>query len=125
MRNDKLERATDALRDENEHVPADVAQRLQAARRQAVEAADRGASPSGANLPLWGGAGLASFAAAMGIAVMLTSQDPALPAMNVDDLALLATDTDELLVVNDLDVLEDLEFLAWLEQESIDAETRG
>ncbi len=104
-----------ALRAEREQLPADVRSRLAASRRDAVailedsETGTQGWSLAALLAPR----GLAVAAAASVAAIALwvglsTPEDPALPLISAPEVA----------VVQDLELLEELEFLAWLEEES-------
>lgn len=104
-----------ALRERGDQVPADVAERLVRMRRSAVAELERREALPGRR-PLWPWlGGLAAAALALSVALLLSG--PAAPEPD----ALLLADADELAAIAELDVLEDLEFLAWLEQEQLDA----
>lgn len=103
----------DALREGADTVPAEVAHRLARMRRAAVQELDtrhsvrRGWTIVGA---------FAGSAAALVLAVVLMFQLDREPVNG----SLLA-DPDEMATVDNLEILEDLEFLAWLESEALDA----
>jgi hypothetical protein len=106
------------LRQQTDQVPPEVADRLAAMRRRAVAEW----TPEGPPRRLWpGGATWAAAAATVLIAVALLARlnlggvDQARPA------PLLLADADELQAVAELDVLEELEFLAWLDEGPLDA----
>ena len=101
-----------AARRHAEEVSPEVAARLRAMRRVAVNELD--ARP-GTAVPGWlWPAGVAAAGVALTLALLLGEPDRSAPD------ALLLADTDELAVVAELDVLEELEFLAWLEEEGPD-----
>ncbi len=107
------------LEDEREALPPEVRERLGAMRREAVALAEAGQSEP--LLRRWfGGLSLATTAAAglalvLAIGVWLT----VLPADGPEPLPAI-TET-EAAVMQDLELLEDLEFIAWLEEESAGA----
>ncbi len=106
-------RLKEALRAEREKLPEDVRERLAASRRQAVALLDEAESRRWSLADLFGPRGLVVAAAASVAAVALwvglsAPEDPALPLLSAPEVA----------VVQDLELLEELEFLAWLEEES-------
>ena len=102
----RLARAvTERLRDD---VDPDVAARLRAARQEAVYIADR---KTGRPLPWLAPAG-GVVAAAVVATVML--REPALAPMP-------ALDDAEMAAAAELELLEELEMLAWLDEEMLDA----
>ncbi|NGX16296.1 hypothetical protein [Wenzhouxiangella sp. XN24] len=101
-----------AARRHTEEVSPEVAERLRAMRRVAVS--ELGEGPANA-APGWlWPAGVAAAGVALTLALLLGEPDGSAPD------PLLLADADELAVVADLDVLEELEFLAWLEEEGPD-----
>ena len=105
------------LRARRDEVPADVAQRLERMRRVAVAELAPARSPGIRwRGPAWAG-GLAGTAAALLLTVTLLRSGPE------DGFErLLLADARELAAVAELEVLEDLEFLIWLDQELADAD---
>ncbi|MEQ8857987.1 MAG: hypothetical protein RIC56_05020 [Pseudomonadales bacterium] len=107
-----------AVRERAEQVEPAVAERLGQMRRAAVAELDaRSARRAGwRRTPvLWGGGLAAAAAVALTLALLLpVTTEP-------DSDPLLVADADELEAIADLEVLEELEFLAWLEQEQLDA----
>ncbi len=103
----------DLARESFADVEPEVAARLAAMRREAVQIAD--ASP-GASLwleRLLAPAGLAAAGAALALVLAVW-----LALRPTDDAAVLPLLSEpEIAMVQDLDLLEDLEFLAWLEEE--------
>jgi len=105
-------------RERFEQVEPEVAQRLAQMRRAAVAELDRREGRIGARRsPGWwiGGAAAAAAAVALTVALLLPRGGDPEP-----DAALLA-DAEAREAIADLDVLEELEFLAWLEEEQLDA----
>lgn len=109
----------DALRQHVEQVPPDIAQRLAQVRRAAVaELAEReGSRRRGWPLRLAGGFAGAAAAVALTVALLTERREPS------DAEPLLLAHADELAAIAELEMLEELEFLAWLEQhqDEIDA----
>ena len=94
------ERLAGMLRDGERDLPPEVVQRLAAARRTAVAAADR---PSMGVWPRYVGAGAL---ASVGLVVALMLQPDVTPLPPLDDA--------ELAVAQDAELMEDLEFAAWM-----------
>lgn len=111
------EQLLEAARSAFAAVDPDVSQRLARMRREAVRMAEDTASPWDRIARFLGGHSLTAFATAAGLvfAVWLglrtVGQPPALPMLDEPEVA----------VVQELELLEDLEFLAWLEEESVGA----
>jgi len=104
------------LRAQAEQVDPEVAGRLGAMRRAAVAEMDHRRTPARRRVPaLLAGLGAAAAALAVTVALLLP------PAAGPGPEALLLADADELAAVAELEVLEELEFLAWLEEEQLDA----
>lgn len=106
------------LRRRAEQVPPEVAERLAHMRRAAVTELDRSES----RFRSWGThrfwvTGLAGAAAALALTLALLLPRAEEPGPE----ALLLADADELAAMSNLELLEELEFLAWLEQEQLDA----
>lgn len=99
-----------ALRQHAEQVPPEVADRLRAMRRAAVAELDVRSTRAGSGWLLPAGVAAAGLA----LTLALLTGDPESPAPG----AVLLADTDELAAVAELEVLEELEFLAWLEEET-------
>ncbi len=101
-----------AARRHAEEVSPKVAERLRAMRRVAASELEERPVKS---VPGWlWPAGVAAAGVALTLALLLGEPDGYAPA------PLLLADTDALAVVAELDVLEELEFLAWLEEEGPD-----
>jgi hypothetical protein len=101
------------LRAERENLPEDVRGRLATSRRQAVALLEESENSRWSLLDLLAPKGLAAAAAVSVAAIALwvglsSTQEPALPLLSAPEVA----------VVQDLELLEELEFLAWLEEES-------
>lgn len=113
-----LEALAQDLRARNNRAPEDVANRLRAMRQDAVATVDRPRRTS----HLWVPAGLATSAAAVLVTIALLPE-PNPGANGIDDIQPLPINlaVDELAVINEMDVLEDLEFLAWMEEEASSA----
>jgi hypothetical protein len=96
---------------EVDQLPADVSARLQEMRRQASVAADVPAP----RRRLWWSAALAGAGAvALAVGVSLTGTSTEVPPLpQATDLELAAS--------ADLELLEELEFLAWLDEEDLSA----
>ena len=101
------DRARDALRDTEKQVPDAVRQRLADARRTAVNAADTGVSMRWA--PLMGASALAS-AALLVVLVLPQSASQSLPLLEASEMA----------AAQELELLEELEFVAWMLAEEKD-----
>lgn len=112
-------RLKDALQRERETLPQAVRDRLAASRREAVAMVEEAeARPAASRAAAWLGGlfdvrGLAAAGAVAAAALALwitlsVPEDPALPILSAPEVA----------VVQDLELLEELEFLAWLEEES-------
>jgi len=109
---DQEARLKEALRRQREALPEDVRDRLAASRREAVAALEESES-GGWSLAEWFSPRSLAMAAAASAAIALwvalsPGGDPALPLLSAPEVA----------VVQDLELLEELEFLAWLEEES-------
>ncbi len=106
-----------AARAAAEPVSPEVAARLAAMRREAVRLAEAGGDPAGWFARLLAPRHLAGLAAACSLVLALwiglRPGDDVLPVPLLDG--------PEVAVVEDLELLEDLEFLAWLEEESVGA----
>jgi hypothetical protein len=119
---------TDALRAHGARVPADLADRLANARRTALDALPDDTRPHDA-LPHhrpgrrpWGSLGTWSTAAAgLILAIVLAAQLLPDATTTMSEPTLWLASADELQVIADLDVLEELEFLAWLDDALLDA----
>jgi hypothetical protein len=112
---DQEARLREALRAEREDLPEAVRSRLAESRREAIALLDDSEAGSGgwSLTDLFAPRGLAVAAVASVAAVALwisssTLEDPAIPLISAPEVA----------VVQDLELLEELEFLAWLEEES-------
>ncbi|MEM8766865.1 MAG: hypothetical protein AAGE43_05445 [Pseudomonadota bacterium] len=116
-------RLAESLKTERDNLAPDVRERLGAMRREAVKLAEEAAE---ANAPAsilrrWFGAlplaatATAGLTAALALGVWLASAPGAGPA------PLPAISEAEAAVMQDLELLEELEFLAWLEEESAGA----
>ena len=90
------------LRASEVDVSPDVAARLQAARRAAVEQADQGSAPASPWSRVAGVGGV--LAAALVLAVLIRTPADTLPRMEAEELA----------AAQEAELLEDLEFVAWL-----------
>ena len=100
-------------RDAAQTVPAEAAERLASMRRQAVAELDERAF-DWSRWPGWRGRAVAVVAAA--VVVMVTAWIYLRPA--TDAMVLPLVTEPEVAIVQDLELLEELEFLAWLEEES-------
>lgn len=92
-------------------VPGEVGERLAAMRREAVQILENERSNSWIRqwLPLTASMAGAAFAVVVGVwLVMQPDEDLALPLVSDPEAA----------IVEDMDLLEELEFIAWLEEES-------
>ena len=99
----QAQRAGARLRDSEHDVPPEVAQRLAQMRRQAVAAAD-GASSSAWDLwPRFVGVG-AVLSAALLVAVLVRTPTDVLPRLDEAELA----------AAQEAELLEELEFVAWM-----------
>lgn len=112
---DQEARLRQALLAERDDLPGTVRDRLAASRREAVALMEKQETASGgwslADLLASRGLAMAAAASAAAIALWIglsSPEDPALPLISVPEVA----------VVEDLEMLEELEFLAWLEEES-------
>ncbi len=94
------ERLARTLRDGEQDLPPDVIERLTAARRAAVDAADE---PVKLVWPRYAGAGALATAA---VVVVLMTQPEVTPLPPLDAV--------ELAAAQDAELLEDLEFAAWM-----------
>ena len=103
----------DRLKEHADTVPPEVAQRLAAMRRAAVEELD-GRLSAGRSWTAIGA--IVGSAAALVLTVVLVFQFDGDPVNGS-----LLMDSEEMAAVEDLELLEDLEFLAWLEAEALDA----
>ena len=105
---DKLaEQLGETLRQQELDVPAEVAERLQAARRQAVTHAEKNAQRKARLWPRVAGAGAAvSAGLVFAVAVLLFLQSPVDSLPRMDDV--------ELAAAQDAELLDELEFLAWM-----------
>ena len=103
------------LRARNSQVPDGVAERLRVMRQDAVAVVDKPRRTAG----FWIPAGLATSAAAVLVTIALVPE----PGPEIEGIEPLPVHlaADELAAINDLDVLEDLEFLAWMEEEASSA----
>lgn len=122
MNDDKKTNSLDALsqdlRAQNSRVPEDVASRLRVMRQDAVAVVDRPRRTTS----FWIPAGFATSAAAVLVTIALIPEPG--PGVNgIEDIEPLPINlaADELAVINDMEVLEDLEFLAWMEEEASSA----
>jgi len=108
--------SADLLRAQAEQVDPAVAEQLGAMRRAAVAEMDREYPAARRRVPvLLAGLGAAAAALAVTVALLLP------PAAGPGPEALLLAEADEIAAVSELEVLEELEFLAWLEEEGLDA----
>jgi len=99
-----------------EQVEPEVAQRLAQMRHAAVAELERRQARTGRHRsPGWWIGGAAAAAVALTVVLLLPRGGGPEP-----DAALLA-DAETLEAISELDVLEELEFLAWLEEEQLDA----
>ncbi len=97
------EKAAAQLRDAEQHLPSDVQLQLQSARRAAVEAAEQPERRAAKPWLTLGAGGL--LAAAATVLVLLSSPE----MMEMPDL-----DEQELAAAQEVELLEDLEFVAWM-----------
>lgn len=99
----------------NDRVPDQVADRLRVMRQNAVAVIDKPRR----NASFWIPAGLATSAAAVLVAIALIRT----PGPGIESIAPLVVNlaADELALINEMDVLENLEFLAWMEEEASSA----
>lgn len=99
----------------NDRVPDQVADRLRVMRQNAVAVIDKPRR----NASFWIPAGLATSAAAVLVTIALVRT----PGPGIESIAprVVNLAADELAVINEMDVLEDLEFLAWMEEEASSA----
>lgn len=104
------------VRSEFEQVAPEAAERLRVMRRVAVNQLER-QQPSRREIG-WLAGGLAGSAAsvALVVALVLPGQRPPGPAVPEQPFPELSGD--ELAVVQSMEVLEELEFLAWMEEEA-------
>lgn len=102
-------------RERFEQVEPEVAQRLAQMRRAAVAELDRREARIGAHRSPGWWIGSAAAAVTLTVALLLPRGGDPEP-----DAALMA-DAETLEVIAELDVLQELEFLAWLEEEQLDA----
>lgn len=112
---EEMERRLQALaREGSGVVPADVAERLAAMRRQAVAELDTPVSgwSSLVGWPAWAPVAVTATVLVMMIGAWVYLNPTADPMI----LPLVADS--EVAIVEDLELLEELEFLAWLEEES-------
>ncbi len=111
------ERLLEAVRSAFAPPDPDVQQRLARMRREAVRIAEESTSPRGRIAWFTGGRSLAALTAAAGftLAVWLGIR------VGNEPPALLVLDEPEVAVVQELELLEELEFLAWLEEEPVGA----
>ena len=103
----------ETLRAERDELPEAVRSRLAASRREAVALLDESENGRWSLTGWFAPRGLAVAAAASVAAIALwvgltSPEEPALPLLSAPEVA----------VVQDLELLEELEFLAWLEEES-------
>ena len=111
------ERLLEAVRSALAPPDPDVQQRLARIRREAVQIAEESSSPWRRIAWFPGGRSLAALTAAAGFAlavwlgVRVGSEPPPLPVLDEPEVA----------VVQELELLEELEFLAWLEEEPVGA----
>ena len=104
------------LRNDLEQLPPATVARLRQLRQAAVAELDTpaGRQPTSPRTPLFIAGGLAASAASVALVVTLLlpgsggSPVPGLPDLDAEEMAL----------VQSLDVLEELEFLAWMEEEA-------
>ena len=112
---DQEARLKAALRDERDNLPEEVRSRLAASRREAVDLVEAQVNASGgwsfAALLAPRGLAMAAAGSVAAIALWISLSSP-------DDTALPLISAPEVAVVQDLELLEELEFLAWLEEES-------
>lgn len=112
---DSLDHLARDLRARNSRVPDDVADRLRVMRQDAVAVIDKPRQSAS----FWMPAGVATSAAAVLVTIALVrAPGPAVEGFEPLPVNLAA---DELAVINEMDVLEDLEFLAWMEEEASSA----
>lgn len=116
--NDKTDSLGELARDlhtRNSRVPDNVAERLRTMRQDAVALVDKPRRTTSFWLP----AGIVTSAAAVLVTIALVPQ----PGPEIEGIEPLPSNlaADELAVINELDVLEDLEFLAWMEEEASSA----
>jgi hypothetical protein len=110
-----LDELTRDLRARNSRAREEVADRLRITRQDAVALVDRPRRTT----RFWIPAGFATSAAAVLVTIALAPPpDPGVEGIEPLPINLAA---DELAVINDMDVLEDLEFLAWMEEEASSA----
>ena len=112
-------RVSDALDASSEELPLGVATRLAAARRDAIATRTRGVWFTPARLAAFGSVALVA------LAVALLARTPGLPADTAEPAlaeAALPADAAELEMALEMELMEDLEFVAWLALEDAGTE---
>ena len=109
------EKARDALRDQAERVPPEVATRLAAARRAAMDQYRQPRAGWGFGMGLSAAGAAAAVALAVGLLLVGEEEIPALPP------GLVMADEAEISAAQEAELLSELEFLAWLEANDVDA----
>ncbi len=114
-------RLAEALTAERDAIAPDVRERLGAMRREAVRLAEESADTPAFSLRGWLGALPMTATAAAGLAFALAVGVWLAAAPDAGLEPLPAISEAEAAVMQDLELLEELEFLAWLEEESAGA----
>ena len=99
------------VRAELDDVTPATAERLRVLRQTAVQELDRGRRPS--RTSWWVAGGLTASAASIVLVTLLM-----LPGAPGNELVLPDLNAEELAVLQSMEVLEELEFLAWMEEEA-------
>lgn len=107
-----------ALDEEVAHYDSALLSRLNRARQQALDEGLSSRRPA-AHSPWLGWAAAACLLMAVVFAPWPPESGPA-PVPAVETAATAGTDLDLLLAADDMEVIEDLEFYAWLQQQSLD-----
>jgi len=103
-----IDRAGRLLRQQTEELDADIRSRLTRARHRALESASRRRAPS----PAWISAGATAAVAVLALGLWIGGQ----PGGSAEDPTQMAEDMDLLLSEESLELLEELEFYAWLDE---------
>ena len=113
-----LDELTADLRERNSRAPEVVEKRLRVMRQDAVATVDRHRRTTS----FWIPAGFATSAAAVLVSIALVPElSPGINGIDGIEPLPINLAADELAVINDMDVLENLEFLAWMEEEASSA----